>query len=234
MDAHIFHELTQSDKALFNRLYPAHKDGKMSFNGVMFRHLKKLGVSKTNPDHLTPEEVTKFARLDIDPDSLTWKRVMDINDRFLRKISIGQEPDEKGIVRETTIDISVASEIMVVFALTTSLADMRERLGKMVIGNNKSGDPVTADDLGVGGTLTVLVKDTINPTLMQTLEGTRVFVHAGPFANIIHGNSSIVADKIALKLVGPGGFVVTEVGFGYGIGTEKFMNIKCRYSGLSP
>ncbi|XP_058774667.1 formate--tetrahydrofolate ligase [Vicia villosa] len=234
IDARIFHESTQSDKALFNRLCPANKEGKRSFNDVMFRRLKKLGISKTNPDELTPEEVTKFARLDIDPDSITWRRVMDINDRFLRKISVGQGPDEKGMVRETAFDISVASEIMAVLALTTSLADMRERLGKMVIGNSKSGDPVTADDLGVGGALTVLMKDTINPTLMQTLEGTPVFVHAGPFANIAHGNSSIVADKIALKLVGPGGFVVTEAGFGADIGTEKFMNIKCRYSGLSP
>ena len=103
-----------------------------------------------------------------------------------------------------------------------------------MIGNSRDGDPVTADDLGVGGALSVLMKDAINPTLMQTLEHTPVFVHAGPFANIAHGNSSIVADKIALKLVGPGGFVVTEAGFGCDIGIEKFMNIKCRYSGLRP
>ncbi|PNX72060.1 formate-tetrahydrofolate ligase-like protein, partial [Trifolium pratense] len=234
IDTRIFHESTQSDKALFNRLCPANKEGKRSFSDVMFRRLKKLGISKTNPDDLTPEEVNKFARLDIDPESITWRRVMDINDRFLRKITVGQGPDEKGMVRETAFDISVASEIMAVLALTTSLADMRERLGKMVIGNSKSGDPVTADDLGVGGALTVLMKDAIHPTLMQTLEGTPVLVHAGPFANIAHGNSSIVADKIALKLVGPGGFVVTEAGFGADIGTEKFMNIKCRYSGLTP
>ncbi|KAM1055206.1 hypothetical protein FF1_028791 [Malus domestica] len=234
IDTRIFHEATQSDKALLNRLCPPNKEGKRSFNDIMFRRLKKLGISKTTPEELTPEEVKQFARLDIDPDSITWRRVMDINDRFLRKISIGQGPDEKGMVRETGFDISVASEIMAVLALTTSLADMRERLGKMVIGNSKAGDPVTADDLGVGGALTVLMKDAINPTLMQTLEGTPVLVHAGPFANIAHGNSSIVADKIALKLVGPGGFVVTEAGFGADIGTEKFMNIKCRYSGLTP
>ncbi|CAL0316256.1 unnamed protein product [Lupinus luteus] len=234
IDTRIFHESTQSDKALFNRLCPPNKEGKRSFSDVMFKRLKNLGISKTNPDDLTPEEISKFARLDIDPASITWRRVMDINDRFLRKITIGQGPDEKGKVRETAFDISVASEIMAVLALTTSLADMRERLGKMVIGNSKSGDPVTADDLGVGGALTVLMKDAINPTLMQTLEGTPVLVHAGPFANIAHGNSSIVADKIALKLVGPGGYVVTEAGFGADIGTEKFMNIKCRYSGLKP
>ncbi|KAL3828140.1 hypothetical protein ACJIZ3_016942 [Penstemon smallii] len=234
IDTRIFHEATQSDKALLNRLCPPNKEGKKSFNDIMFRRLKKLGISKSKPEELTPEEVKKFARLDIDPNSITWRRVMDVNDRFLRKISIGQGPEEKGMVRETGFDIAVASEIMAVLALTTSLSDMRERLGKMVIGNSKAGDPITADDLGVGGALTVLMKDAINPTLMQTLEGTPVLVHAGPFANIAHGNSSIVADKIALKLVGPGGFVVTEAGFGADIGAEKFMNIKCRYSGLTP
>ncbi|MFS7956890.1 putative formate--tetrahydrofolate ligase [Helianthus anomalus] len=234
IDTRIFHENTQKDTALFNRLCPPDKEGKRAFNDIMFRRLKKLNITKTKPEDLTPEEVTKFARLDIDPDIITWRRVMDVNDRFLRKITVGQGPDEKGMVRETGFDISVASEIMAVLALTTSLSDMRERLGKMVIGNSKSGDPITADDLGLGGALTVLMKDAINPTLMQTLEGTPVLVHAGPFANIAHGNSSIVADKIALKLVGPGGYVVTEAGFGSDIGTEKFMNIKCRYSGLKP
>lgn len=234
IDARIFHEATQSDKALFNRLCPPNKEGKRSFADVMFRRLKKLGISKANPEDLTPEEVKRFARLDIDPASVTWRRVMDVNDRFLRKITIGQGPDEKGMVRETAFDISVASEIMAVLALTTSLPDMRERLGKMVIGNSRAGEPVTADDLGIGGALTVLMKDAINPTLMQTLEGTPVLVHAGPFANIAHGNSSVVADKIALKLVGKGGFVITEAGFGSDIGTEKFMNIKCRYSGSVP
>ncbi|CAN6930857.1 unnamed protein product [Brassica oleracea] len=234
IDTRIFHEASQSDKALFNRLCPVNKEGKRSFSDIMFRRLTKLGISKTIPEELTPEEVKKFARLDIDPNSITWRRVMDVNDRFLRKITVGQGPEEKGMTRETGFDISVASEIMAVLALTTSLGDMRERLGKMVIGNSKAGEPITADDLGVGGALTVLMKDAIHPTLMQTLEGTPVLVHAGPFANIAHGNSSIVADKIALKLVGPGGFVVTEAGFGSDIGTEKFMNIKCRYSGLTP
>ncbi|KAL5137868.1 Formate--tetrahydrofolate ligase [Glycine soja] len=137
IDTRIFHESTQSDKALFNRLCPPNKEGKRSFSDVMFRRLTKLGISKTNPDDLTPEEVNKFARLDIDPNSITWRRVMDINDRFLRKIAIGQGLDEKGMVRETGFDISVASEIVAVLALTTSLADMRKRLGKMVIGNTR-------------------------------------------------------------------------------------------------
>lgn len=235
IDTRIFHEASQSDKALFNRLCPLNKDGTRSFAKVMLKRLKKLGISiPDNPNDLTPDEIRRFVRLDIDPDSITWHRVMDVNDRFLRKITVGQGPNEKGMFRETCFDISVTSEIMAVLALATSLTDMRDRLGRMVVGNSTAGEPITADDLGIGGALTVLMKDAINPTLMQTLEGTPVLVHAGPFANIAHGNSSIVADKIALKLVGPGGFVITEAGFGADIGAEKFMNIKCRYSGLVP
>ena len=234
IDARMFHESTQSDKALLNRLCPADKDKKRTFAKVMFKRLKKLGIDNTNPDALTPEEVKKFVRLDLDPVRITWKRVLDVNDRFLRKITTGQGPEEKCMTRETGFDIAVASEIMAVLALTTSMADMRERLGNMVVGTSRGGDPVTADDLGIGGALTVLMKDAIHPTLMQTLEGTPVLVHAGPFANIAHGNSSVVADQIALKLVGPEGFVVTEAGFGSDIGVEKFFNIKCRYSGLTP
>ncbi|MEJ2305910.1 MAG: formate--tetrahydrofolate ligase, partial [Anaerolineales bacterium] len=148
-----------------------------------------------------------------------------------RTITIGQGPDEKGHTRITGFDITVASEIMAILALTTDLADMRERFGRIVIGTNSKGEAVTAEDLGVAGAMTVLMKDAIKPTLMQTLEGTPVFVHAGPFANIAHGNSSIVADRIALKLAD---YVVTESGFGADIGMEKFFNIKCRYSGLIP
>ncbi|OAY80657.1 Formate--tetrahydrofolate ligase [Ananas comosus] len=226
IDTRIFHEASQSDKALFNRLCPPNKEGKRTFADIMHRRLKKLGIAKTNPDELTPEEIKRFARLDIDQNLL-------LGDESWIKLPLGKAR-RKGMVRETGFDISVASEIMAVLALTTSLADMRERLGRMVIGNSKAGEPITTDDLGLGGALTVLMKDAINPTLMQTLEGTPVLVHAGPFANIAHGNSSIVADKIALKLVGKSGFVVTEAGFGADIGTEKFMNIKCRYSGLVP
>ncbi|HSH01016.1 MAG TPA: formate--tetrahydrofolate ligase [Anaerolineae bacterium] len=234
IDTRIYHESTQSDSALFSRLCPKDKDGKRYFAPIMFRRLKKLGIDKTNPEELTEEEISRFARLDIDPDTITWRRVVDINDRMLRQITIGQGPAEKGRTRETGYDITVASEIMAILALTTSLADMRERLGRMVIGTSRAGNPVTADDLGVGGALTVLMKDAIEPTLMQTLEGTAALIHAGPFANIAHGNSSIVADQIALKLVGPDGYVVTEAGFGADIGMEKFFNIKCRYSGLIP
>ncbi|CBY36017.1 unnamed protein product [Oikopleura dioica] len=173
-------------------------------------------------------------QLDIDPDQVMWNRVLDVNDRYLRKITVGQSPTEKNISRETNFDIAVASEIMAILALATSLKDMRERLGKMVVALDKKGNPVIADDLGIGGALTVLMKDALMPNLMQTLEGTPVFVHAGPFANIAHGNSSILADAIALKLVGEDGIVVTEAGFGSDIGMEKFFNIKCRASGLKP
>jgi methylenetetrahydrofolate dehydrogenase (NADP+)/methenyltetrahydrofolate cyclohydrolase/formyltetrahydrofolate synthetase/formate--tetrahydrofolate ligase len=234
IDTRWFHEKSQSDEALFERLCPPAKDGSRRFSPVMLRRLRKLGISKTNPNDLTPEERSRFARLDIDVDSITWRRVTDTNDRMLRQITIGQGPEEKGVTRVTGYDISVASEIMAILALTTSLADMRERLGAMVIGTNKAGEAITADDIGVGGALTVLMKDAIFPNLMQTLEGTPAFVHAGPFANIAHGNSSIVADQVALKLVGPDGYVITESGFGADMGMEKFFNIKCRYSGLVP
>ncbi len=156
---------------------------------------------------------------------------MDTSDRFLRGITTGKGEEEKGFTRETGFDITVASEIMAILALTSSLKDMRERFGKIVVAQSRSGDAVTAEDLGVSGALAVLMKDAIKPNLMQTVEGTPVFVHAGPFANIAHGNSSILADKIALKLAD---YVVTESGFGADIGMEKFFDIKCRYSGLTP
>uniref|UniRef100_A0A8I5ZXQ9 C-1-tetrahydrofolate synthase, cytoplasmic n=1 Tax=Rattus norvegicus TaxID=10116 RepID=A0A8I5ZXQ9_RAT len=233
IDARIFHELTQTDKALFNRLVPS-VNGVRKFSDIQIRRLRRLGIEKTDPAALTDDEINRFARLDIDPETITWQRVLDTNDRFLRKITIGQAPTEKGHTRTAQFDISVASEIMAVLALTSSLEDMRARLGKMVVASSKKGEPISCEDLGVSGALTVLMKDAIKPNLMQTLEGTPVFVHAGPFANIAHGNSSIIADRIALKLVGPEGFVVTEAGFGADIGMEKFFNIKCRYSGLQP
>lgn len=233
IDTRILHENTQTDKALYNRLVPL-VNGVREFSEIQLARLKKLGINKTDPSTLTEEEVSKFARLDINPSTITWQRVLDTNDRFLRKITIGQGNTEKGYSRQAQFDIAVASEIMAVLALTDSLADMKARLGRMVVASDKSGQPVTADDLGVTGALTVLMKDAIKPNLMQTLEGTPVFVHAGPFANIAHGNSSVLADKIALKLVGEEGFVVTEAGFGADIGMEKFFNIKCRASGLVP
>src|SRR5215472_5162035 len=234
IDTRLFHESNSTDEQLFDRLCPAKKDGTRRFAPIMLRRLRKLGISKTDPNELTAEERSRFARLDIDPETITWRRVIDTCDRMLRQITIGQGPEEKGKTRSTGFDITVASEIMAILALTTDLSDMRERLGRMVIGASRAGTPVTADDLGVGGALTVLMKDAIMPNLMQTIEGTPAFVHAGPFANIAHGNSSIVADQIALKLVGPDGYVLTEAGFGADMGFEKFCNIKCRYSGLTP
>jgi methylenetetrahydrofolate dehydrogenase (NADP+) / methenyltetrahydrofolate cyclohydrolase / formyltetrahydrofolate synthetase len=231
IDVRMFHENTQSDEGLFNRLFPVDKQGKRHFGRGFEGRLKKLGINKSDPDDLTEEERRKMVRLDIDPETITWKRVVDTSDRFLRGVTVGTGPKEKGATRETGFDIAVASEIMAILALTTDMADMRERFGKIVIGVSKSGDAVTAEDLGVAGALTVLMKDAIKPTLMQTLEGTPVLVHAGPFANIAHGNSSIIADKIALKLAD---YCVTESGFGADMGMEKFMNIKTRYSGLIP
>lgn len=170
-------------------------------------------------------------RLDIDPYTVSWNRVMDVNDRALRNIVLGLGGPLDGVPRQGGFDITVASEIMAILALATGLKDMRERFGRMVLAMDKTGKPVTAEDLGVAGAVTVLMKDAIMPNLMQTLEGQPAFVHAGPFANIAHGNSSIVADQIALKLAD---YVVTESGFGADIGMEKFFDIKCRYSGLIP
>ncbi len=179
------------------------------------------------------EQLAKMGlkRLNIDPYNVSWNRVVDVNDRALRKIVLGLGGNLDGVPREGGYDISVASEIMAILALTTGLRDMRERFGRMVVALDTNGKPVTAEDLGVAGAVTVLMKDAIMPNLMQTLEGQPAFVHAGPFANIAHGNSSIIADQIALKLVD---YVVTESGFGADVGMEKFFNIKCRYSGLVP
>ena len=234
IDARILHEYYQDDEKLFGAFCPADKQGQRRFSPAMFRRLRKLGIDKADPATLTPEEKRRVFRLDIDPASITWNRVIDVNDRFLRRVKIGLGPEELGLVRETGYDISVASEIMAILALTTGMADMRERLGRMVIGTSRSGEAVSAEDLGVAGALTVLMKDAIMPNLMQTVENTPAIVHTGPFANIAHGNSSIIADQIALRLVGKDGFVVTESGFGADCGMEKFMNIKCRASGLVP
>ncbi|KAM3072461.1 tetrahydrofolate synthase [Clarireedia jacksonii] len=242
IETRMFHENTQKDAALYKRLVPS-KKGKREFQPIMFRRLKKLGITKTNPDELTEDEIRRFARLDIDPSTITWRRVLDVNDRHLRGITVGTAPTEKGQTRETGFDISVASECMAILALSNDLNDMRERLGRMVIGTSRSGDPVTCDDIGAGGALTALMKDAIKPNLMQTLEGTPVFVHAGPFANISIGASSVLADKLALKLAGTEldedhnektGFVITEAGFDFTMGGERFFNIKCRSSGLIP
>ena len=170
-------------------------------------------------------------KLNINPYSITWNRVVDVNDRELRHIAVGLGGKGDGFPRESGFDITVASELMAILALATDLKDLRERIGKVVIGYSWDKEPVTTEDLGVAGAAAVLMKDTVKPNLMQTLEGQPAFVHAGPFANIAHGNSSIIADRIALKL---SDYVVTESGFGADIGMEKFFDIKCRYSGLVP
>ena len=178
------------------------------------------------------------SRLDIDHTTITWNRVVDVTDRSLREIMIGFNDDKMRdgspspiFPRKTGFDITVASEFMAILALATSLKDLRERIGRVMFGLDKKGHPVTLEQLRIAGTVAVLLKDALMPTLMQTLEGQAAFVHTGPFANIAHGNSSIIADKIALKLAD---YVVTESGFGADIGMEKFFDIKCRYSGLIP
>jgi formate--tetrahydrofolate ligase len=169
--------------------------------------------------------------LDIDPYAVTWPRVMDISDRALRNVTVGLGGRAHGVPREGHFEITVASELMAILALAENIADLRARIGRVIVARTRAGDPVTTEDLKVAGAMAVLMRETIKPNLMQDLEGGPVFVHAGPFANIAQGNSSIVADRIALKLTD---YVVTEAGFGADMGAEKFVNMKCRASGLAP
>jgi len=162
---------------------------------------------------------------------VSWRRVMDVNDRSLRNIVVGLGSTLDGIPRESGFDITAASELMAVLGLSTSLQDLRERLGRIVIGYDRHGEPVTAEEIQGAGAMAVLLKDALNPNLMQTLEGTPALIHTGPFANIAHGNSSIVADQIGIR---GGDYLITEAGFGSDVGAEKFFNLKCRASGLSP
>src|SRR5918999_77493 len=167
----------------------------------------------------------------VDRHTITWRRVLDVNDRFLRNIVTGLGERGDGVPRQTGFDITAASEVMAILALATSLQDLRERLGRIVIGSTTDGRPITAEDLKAAGAMTVIMKEAIKPNLMQTLENTPVLVHAGPFGNIATGNSSIVADLIGIRA---GDFLVTEAGFGTDMGAERFFNIKCRNSGLKP
>lgn len=168
--------------------------------------------------------------LDIDQTAVTWRRVLDVNDRTLRNIVIGLG-DSNGIPRESGFDITAASEVMAILALSTSASDLRRRLGRIVLAQNRSREPVTAEQIGIAGAMAALMQDAIKPNLLQTLEHTPALVHAGPFGNIAHGNSSILADQIGLRHAD---FVITEAGFGADLGAEKFFNIKCRVSGLTP
>jgi len=191
--------------------------------------------SRQTDDALKRRGVT---RIDIDPETVTWNRVVDVCDRSLREIKVGFNDDKLRdgspspiFPRKTGFDITVSSELMAILALTSGLRDLRERVGRVVVAYDKKGEPVNLEKLGIAGAVTVLLKDAIMPNLMQTLEGQPAFCHAGPFANIAHGNSSIIADQIALKIAD---YVITESGFGADIGMEKFFDIKCRYSGLIP
>jgi formate--tetrahydrofolate ligase len=167
----------------------------------------------------------------VDRHSITWRRVLDVSDRVLRNIIVGLGQREDGVIRQTGFDITAASEVMAVLALSTSLHDMRKRLGRIVIGNTTEGKPITAEELHAAGAMTVIMREAIKPNLLQTLENTPVLVHAGPFGNIAHGNSSVIADLIGIHA---GDFLVTEAGFGADMGAERFFNIKCRASGLIP
>lgn len=188
---------------------------------------------------LTTERLAELGldRLNIDPDKLSWRRVVDVNDRALRNILVGLGGSADGRPRESGYDITAASELMAILALAdgdsyaSALRNLRDRCSRVVVGSAKGGKPITLEDIGVAGAVAVLMKDTLHPTIMQTLEGQAAFVHAGPFANIAHGNSSILADRVALHL---GDYVVTESGFGADMGMEKFFDIKCRVSGLKP
>ena len=230
IDARIMHETALSDNGLAKALCP---DG-VTYTESQLMRFQKVGVEPKPLAQLTPEEKAKVFRLNIDPYGIMWNRVVDVSDRAIRNIVMGLGTEDDGRPRQGGYDITVASEIMAILALVDGykgLADLRARLGRVVWGTNKKGEPLTAEDLHVAGAMAVLLKDAIMPNLMQTLEGTPAFVHAGPFANIAQGNNSIIADQIALKLAD---YVVTESGFGADCGMEKFMDIKCRYSGLIP
>ena len=175
--------------------------------------------------------ILKENKLSIDPHSITWPRVVDVNDRFLREVIIGLGGKENGFLRESSFEIIEASEVMAIMALTNSLKDLRSRLGKILLGTTYDGKPITPDDIKVAGAMTVLLKNALMPNIVQTTEKTACFIHTGPFGNIAHGNSSILADSMALKLAD---YVVTESGFGADLGSEKFLDIKCRNSGLKP
>jgi formate--tetrahydrofolate ligase len=168
---------------------------------------------------------------EIDQHNITWRRVLDVNDRVLRNVIVGLGSRLDGVPRQTGFDITAASEVMAIFALARSVPEMRERLGRIVVAYTRDGKPVTAEDLGGAGSMAVIMRDAMAPNLLQTLENTPVLVHAGPFGNIAHGNSSVVADLIGIHA---GDFLITEAGFGADMGAERFFNIKCRASGLTP
>ncbi|MBI3991567.1 MAG: formate--tetrahydrofolate ligase [Candidatus Omnitrophica bacterium] len=201
------------------------------FNLHLTGDVHAVGLAHNLLSAFLDNSIYKKNPLKINPFSVTWRRVVDVSDRALRNIITGLGGADDGIPRETGFDITVASEVMAILALTTNLPDLRKRLSKVIVASTYDGKPVTAEDLKVAGAMTVLLRDAIKPNLMQTLEHTPCLVHAGPFANIAHGNNSILADQIGIKM---GEYLVTESGFGADCGAEKFFDIKCRYSGLVP
>ncbi len=229
IDARRLHESRRTPSELFDILV---KDGQ--FTDWQKDRLTRLGIDPEKPAaDFTEAEKLRFAYLDMDDHNVFWRRVVDVSDSSLRNIVTGLGGPLDGLARQNGFDIAVASEIMAILALATDLPDLRKRVGRIIFGVSRQGRPLTAEDLGVAGAMTVLLKDALKPNLMQTLAQSPVFVHTGPFANIAHGNSSIIADMMALKLAS-GGYVVTEAGFGAECGLEKFIDIKCRASGLSP
>lgn len=190
-----------------------------------------VGAAHNQLAAMLDNHIFKGNALDIDPKSITWRRVVDVNDRALRHIVTGLGGKKDGTPREAGFDITAASEVMAVLALATSLRDLRERLGRIVVGYNRAGEPVTAEQLKAAGAMCVILKEALKPNLMQTVEQTPALVHCGPFGNIAHGNSSIVADQIGIHC---GDYLITEAGFGADMGAERFFNIKCRASGLVP
>ncbi|PFH54351.1 hypothetical protein AMATHDRAFT_72848 [Amanita thiersii Skay4041] len=236
LNSRILDEATQSDEVLFDRLIPM-VNGRRTFTLQMLKRLEQLGINRTDPNDLTAEEINRLVRLYIDANTIVPNRMIDANDYFLRKRIIGQNA-----IEETGYDIAIARECMAVLSSATDSEDMRERLSSMVVATSKRGEPIKVDDLGATDPLIALLKDAIKPNLMQTLQGTPVFV-SGPFADIAHDSSSVLADRIALKLAGTEkgetttdlvGYVLTEAGFGANMGMNKFCNIKCRVSGLKP
>ncbi|MNF43378.1 Formate--tetrahydrofolate ligase [compost metagenome] len=206
----------------FHALAAAHNLAAAALDARLF-HEDKLGEQFSTR--------TGLARLDIDPANILWPRTLDMNDRALRHLSIGQGGPSDGVERPDRFVITAASELMAILALATDLQDLRARIGRIQLALDMKGQPITTEQLEVAGAMTVLLKDALQPTLMQTTEQTPVLVHAGPFANIAHGNSSVIADRIALGLTD---YVVTEAGFGSDMGLEKFFNIKSRQSGITP
>jgi formate--tetrahydrofolate ligase len=202
-----------------------------SFNLHLTGDIHAIGAAHNLIAAMLDAHIHHGNQLDLDVNNIPWRRVVDLNDRALRDVVIGLGGRGDGVPRQTGFDITVASELMAILALTTSLQDMRQRIGRVVVAYTRDKQPVTAEDIGAAGAATVLMRDAIKPTLMQTLEHTPALVHAGPFANIAHGNSSILADYIGLKT---SEYLITESGFGADIGAEKFFNIKCRVSGLVP